>query len=564
LPRALFAAFDSYQNPRETTSLHRTCLEGTRVDIRNVIQQWTQDLGGDRRVFWLRGMPGTGKSTIARTVASSLALEGRLGGSFFFSKGQLNPHNATQLFTTLASQIADVLPDVRPYISSAIEEKRDIGGKQLFEQWDRLILKPLLALDSKLQKGLYPSFALVLVIDALDECEGDEDVEEIVRLFSEIKGLKIVHLRVFMTSRPENFRRSRFGEMPKDLYFDMDLSKVSRSKSQTDKDDIMKLVEFELAQMRRKHHFQEDWPGEEIIEKLAQKADGLFIYAATACRFLGAAATTAAVKNRLETIFDDEVDSNSPQQNLDNIYAQILRFSVAEKIRREKLEIYRRFKQILGPIVLLFNPLSIDGLGELLSISKVEIEDTLRDLYSIIDVPESQTAPIQMLHLSFPEFLLDHQRCPEEFVIDRIQTHNELVNMCLKSMSKTLKRDICGLKKPGTLTKDVKSSVVEGCLPDHVQYACRHWIGHLIQGDIDLCDNRDVHKFFKEHFLHWLEALGLLGSIDEGVRMIIALSERLPLVPVSSFLKAHPVPLFVVLIWRYQAREQQRFRRNSP
>jgi hypothetical protein len=483
-------------------------------------------------------MPGTGKSTIARTIATSLALEGRLGGSFFLSRGRLNPHNATQLFTTLASQITDVIPDVRPYVCSAIEEKRDIGGKQLSEQWDRLILKPLLALDGKLQKGLYPSFALILVIDALDECENDEDVEEIVRLFSEIEGLKIIHLRVFMTSRPENFLRAKFSQVPKHLRFDMDLSKVSHSNAKTDRDDITKLMEFELAKLRTRHNFPEDWPGEENIEQLARKADGLFIYAATACRFLSAGTTKTAIKFRLETIFNDEVDSNSPQQSLDNIYTQILRFSVVNKIERERKEIYKLFKQILGPIILLFHPLSIDGLSKLLSISKVEkveIEDILRDLYSVIDVPQSQTAPIQSLHLSFPEFLLDHQRCPKEFVIDRTQTHDKLVDMCLFSMFQILKRDICDLKKPGILSKDVKSSVVESCLPGHIQYACRSWIGHLLQSDIELRDNSMVHKFFKEHFLHWLEALGLLGSVYEGVRMILALSERLSVVPVSDF-----------------------------
>jgi hypothetical protein len=51
------------------------------------------------------------------------------------------------------------------------------------EQWDKLILQPLMDLDKRLQKGLYPSFILVLVIDALDEYQGEEDLRETFPLF---------------------------------------------------------------------------------------------------------------------------------------------------------------------------------------------------------------------------------------------------------------------------------------------------------------------------------------------------------------------------------------------
>src|SRR2546421_5660832 len=77
-------------------------------------------------IFWLNGMAGTGKSTIARTVASTFADDKRLGASFFFSRGAGDRGRATRFFTTLAVQLTRVLPDLKRYICDALTEYGDI------------------------------------------------------------------------------------------------------------------------------------------------------------------------------------------------------------------------------------------------------------------------------------------------------------------------------------------------------------------------------------------------------------------------------------------------------
>ena len=108
------------------------------------------------------------------------------------------------------------------------------------------------------------------------------------------------------------------------------------------------------------------------------------------------------------------------------------------------------------------------------------------------------------------------------------KTHSNLVKSCLKVMSCTLKRDICGLQMPGALASEVESNTLSRCLPKHVRYACRYWVDHLQRGEIDLCyDNGQVHKFLQQHFLHWIEALSLMGKMSEGVLLITALHSML-------------------------------------
>ncbi|KAL2390019.1 hypothetical protein RJ035_001635 [Blastomyces gilchristii] len=113
--------------------------------------------------------------------------------------------------------------------------------------------------------------AALFVIDALDECEGDDDLREVLPLFSQLRDLRTIKLRVFMTSRPEKLLRSRFSRMPDAYHRDEDLHKFKPSDIQEDKDDITKLFEHELALMREEILLQDNWPGKERVKKLVLK-----------------------------------------------------------------------------------------------------------------------------------------------------------------------------------------------------------------------------------------------------------------------------------------------------
>ena len=88
-------SFDSYIEEHNTI-----CLRNTRVKLLSKITEWAKDRNS-KPIFWLGGIAGTGKSTIARTVAQLFANNGQLGASFFFKKGEGNRGNATRFFTTI-------------------------------------------------------------------------------------------------------------------------------------------------------------------------------------------------------------------------------------------------------------------------------------------------------------------------------------------------------------------------------------------------------------------------------------------------------------------------------
>ena len=81
------------------------CLKGTREGVLDKIERWAEDFD-QSPIFWLHGLAGTGKSTIAQTVAEKLFADGRLGASFFCSSGSDDRSNLRLIFPTLAFQLA--------------------------------------------------------------------------------------------------------------------------------------------------------------------------------------------------------------------------------------------------------------------------------------------------------------------------------------------------------------------------------------------------------------------------------------------------------------------------
>ena len=125
---------------------------------------------------------------------------------------------------------------------------------------------------------------------------------------------------------------------------------------------------------------------------------------------------------------------------------------IGECSGKEKSILSQRFRDTVGPIVILFDSLSSIVLTGLLPYLSEMVCITLESLKSIVNIPEDQSSPIQLLHLLFRDFLLDrHQYSDKSFWIDEKKTHYNIAQQCLDVMSKTLKRNICHLKTPGTL-----------------------------------------------------------------------------------------------------------------
>ncbi|KAI9148703.1 Vegetative incompatibility protein [Paramyrothecium foliicola] len=433
-----------------------TCLENTRVELLDQISAWTDDSSA-KALFWLNGMAGTGKSTISRTIARSLSETNRLGASFFFKRGEADRGNATKFMTTIARQLADKKPRLAPILTSTIETDSAILGSAIRKQFEKLIFEPL-------SKITLPG-PLVIIVDALDECEGDDKIRTIIHLFARIQSQHIPWLKVFMTSRPDLPIRLGFAKA-QGTYQDFILHEI---KSEIIEHDISIFLEHEFRSIRDDYNLTvvetrlpPDWPGESRIKALVDLAKPLFISAATACRFISEP-THGHPDKLLEEIL--AYKGKSATSGLDATYLPILnRQIVGIQSERKREEVVQQIRKLIGIIITLESPLSSSALEGFLDIPQAIIVDQLKMLHSVLQVSMSSKDPIRLFHLSFRDFLVNPEtRNKTPLWIDEMQMHQDVVVHCLRVMKEKLRRDICDLRKPGIARSDVdQQTTLEG------------------------------------------------------------------------------------------------------
>lgn len=505
---------------------HNTrCQPETRVVLRHEIMRWAEDPQGEC-VFWLNGMAGTGKSTISRTVAQSFSDKGDLGASFFFKRGERHRGNAAQLFTTIASQLVAKEPSLAPYVRAAIEADPTIVSKALRQQFEQLILEPL----RNMKHSSDTKRTIVLVVDALDECERDEDIRAIIYLLSQGNTLSSVQLRAFVTSRPELSAQLGFQGI-KGKYQGLVLHDIPE---QIIEGDIAAFLDSELKKIRDDHNCLSHggrrlplgWPGPQIVQDLVQMAAPLFIFATTICRFIRDQAWSDPEGQLAKVLEYRSRTQQSDINKLDATYRPVLDRLLVGQSEATKKSLADDFRNIVGSIVLLAEPLSTSALASLLAIPRFNIDRRLLSLHSVLSIPVSAESPIRIFHLSFRDFLVDPSKhATNPFWIDEKATHEKIAMRCLALLSSNdhLKKDICNLEMPGTARVDIPLAAIDSHLPADVRYACLYWVYHAKQSSACITADHPIYLFLKRHFIHWLEALGLLGSISESIAMIRAL-----------------------------------------
>jgi hypothetical protein len=296
--------------------------------------------------------------------------------------------------------------------------------------------------------------------------------------------------------------------------------------------DISLFLEYNLRIIRQEWTFGVDWPGEVVLRQLVLHACGLFIWAATACRFIHEGKRFA--RERLDTILKVSISAvTAPEKHLNEIYLAVLKHSISlDYSEKEKEKAYDMLKHTLGSIVVLLSPLSTSSLSRLLHLLREEVDQTFDDLYAILNIPEDPTRQLRLHHPSFRDFLLNKDRCGE-FWVDEKEAHQILAAGCIQLMSQTLKKDICEMHDPASQASQVESSRIEKCLPPEVQYACLYWVQHLQRGSFQVHSGEEAHRFLQVHLLHWLEALGWMGKISEGIQAILALEAHVPVIYLS-------------------------------
>ncbi|CAE6454454.1 unnamed protein product, partial [Rhizoctonia solani] len=279
------------------------CAAGTREAQINLLIEWARTPTAGR-TCWMNGMAGTGKTTIAYTVCDRLG--NQLGASFFCSRTIPQCRQVKHIIPTLAYRLARFSSPFRYVLDAVLEADPDAPGGKLKQQYEKLLVEPLL----KVQKSLPTN--MIIVIDALDECEDPDSVGQILDLL--LSQDYNIPIRFLVSSRPEsqiyNRMANRTDGSPDEarlVLHDLDSEGV-RSDIETYMRHELKGVILTSAQ----------W------STILDQCGVLFIYASTICRFIRQGHATDTIDELVETIMNSSYIPMKGENSIDALYHTIL------------------------------------------------------------------------------------------------------------------------------------------------------------------------------------------------------------------------------------------------
>ncbi|KZP27506.1 hypothetical protein FIBSPDRAFT_928039 [Athelia psychrophila] len=491
------------------------CTEGTRVSVIQEISTWTVK-GADPSVFWLNGSAGTGKSTIAFTVAEALKKRGSLGASFFCSRDDATCSNHKNIFPSIAYQLALLHPSFAQHLAAVVKKRPEIIIAHVACQLQELIVDPLAAASGCISR-------CVIVIDALDECKDDSAISVILAALSRYVQ-KLPGIKILITSRPElninhGFREHVLQSATRSFVLhEIELSAVEA--------DITTYLKPQLEITRDLNGIRKGWPSFEEVNFLSKLSFGLFIYAATSIKFIQDPNYADPQGQLTRILSNTSLPSGEHAHHLDLLYLQVLT-SAHPNISEPLAD---RLRIIIGTIVFLQDPLSLHSIEQLLSMENpkrfhdISVRQTLMRLHSIILVPSDDKRVVRALHPSLFDFITNPDRCMSpQFLVDPAKQHTVLLIACLRKM-KSLGRNICEISDGSALNSEVVDLLprIAKFIPPELQYACRHWVAHCIHAIHSDEVSKLLDEFCKEHLLFWIEACSLLGDLRNQLVLLDA------------------------------------------
>ncbi|KAJ2928324.1 hypothetical protein H1R20_g8771, partial [Candolleomyces eurysporus] len=409
-----------YLREKEQEKLRReVCTTGTRVPILKNIVKWVNDMSPQTpSIYWLFGPAGSGKSSIAYTIARRFELTGdvddtiTLGGNFFCSRQFDETRGVTCIVRTIAYHLALKCKEFAECLQRC--ETFDAIYEGPRAQLNELLVQPWAESRSVLARDSSTSPRYLIVIDALDEVEARGGSEFLRALLDVINEHDMAGLKFFVTSRSDpDLVAYVEGFQRKQLY------RLQDVENEEVEADITKYLEASLP------HFA----GLSELAGMLEFAGGLFICAATLVRHL-TRYKPVEQKRILSKILPGSVTSPCLQQPskamflLDALYLQIL----SDAFRDLESDEFSTRLQILHTALCTAEPVSASTVAELvcddpsktdLAFSSAEVaDDVLSQLHAVLYFDTQKN--ILSYHKSFSDFIFDQHRskkyCDEQWI----------------------------------------------------------------------------------------------------------------------------------------------------
>ena len=470
------------------------------LDDQAFTQWWNND---ESRILWIHGDPGKGKTMIMMALIDEISRRLQLSPgsgvlSYFFCQNTIQELSSA---VAIVRGLTYLLAAQNRALISYLRKKYDEAGSRLFDNVNNALHGLWKTLSEITQDPSLPR--VYLMVDALDECDS-QSLETFLKLLSH-SGLSS-KVKWVVTSRNETkiIEHLQRGHLSHNMSLELNSPHVSEA--------VTSFINYKVNNLAAQKDYENGLQSS-IKEYLTRHADGTFLWVALVCKEL----------EEVPTWITQDVYTKFPA-GLEPLYQRML-----EQIRRRHPKEVEVYLQTLRTITLSYRPLHLGevgivaGLPEYLSNNSKALHNIVGSCGSFLTLREQI---VYFVHQSAKDYFTTGNGLGV-FPSGQTKAHDLLADRSLRLMSDSLRRDVCGLRRPGTLIQEVDNNTIGRHLPAHVQYACCYWVYHLKESGVFLKDNEQVHTFLQEHFLHWLEALSLIKKISDGAVMVRLLDEML-------------------------------------
>jgi len=513
----------------------RACTPGTRVAILDRIYHWAQDpLPNSPRVFLLSGNAGSGKSTIANTVSHHFDMDEEtldsevpniLRATYCCSRQFDDTRRQKYIIPTLVYQLARRSKSyARALLDADKFDSVEIPSKQMQD----LFVSPWQQSAGNRPHDLPP---YLIVVDALDEVDDGGGLAFLQALLTTIQKGHLQGLKFFVTSREDDKVALLCDQFSSDVV--CRLHKVAKEEVSA---DILRYLDAELPLLDKSERAE-----------LAQQAGGLFIYAATAVRYMTpqAGLTRKEQLTLMGSLLGDNCgpkpwdSSEGPEETLqvDILYRQIL----SEAFGKLKNELRLARLRILYTFLCTKERVSTSVAAGLLSDASnssdmVErAKQVVSDLHAVLYIDNGK---VLWYHASFPDFIFTQARSKFQimptthlstssiYIVDmscnQASHHALLTHSCFHIMMSGLHFNICNLPSSFLFDSEVPNLQVEEKICDILRYTCQYWAEHMTQAAPSQHKALQTHivKFLHTCVLFWIEAMNLLQVSSQCTRLL--------------------------------------------
>ncbi|KAJ7161765.1 hypothetical protein C8R43DRAFT_314414 [Mycena crocata] len=467
------------------------CLPDTRTKVISELTEWA--LVSENKVLWMHAHAGSGKSTLSTTLANRFTDFGVLGSFVFFNRDVAQRSEPSGMIRTIAYQLGRHRKDIAECIRSCMEELPRITDMGLDVQFRRLLVEPLAKINSHRR--------VIIIIDALDEGGDGPGQESFLSVLSSGLSQLPHYVRVMITSR-------RYPSIERALLKVHDVQALDLNQAPDINDDIrtyiwtkMDEIRSELTQSGTPASVPPEWPGADVVDHLVQQANGLFIWATVACSYIKKYKPT----DRVQTLLSNPSVRAEAEYSLNGLYAIAIRDAGPWNNNDFSTDMHK----VLAVIIVSQNPQSTQCIGDMLGVSNTLIISLLSRLQSILEIDTDGL--VRVIHPSVREYLVDSMRCDPTlpWFIDEGEEHALMATHCIRYLQARLKRNM--VSHPSGNIPPSKG------LPDAVSYSCVAWVYHVRKVTPNEELVYEVQKFTAKHFLHWLEALSILGESRSAI-----------------------------------------------